>query len=241
MAPDEERPDVPENPSSDPLDAPYPDDPKLTELGKVFAWANDRSESRLAQTLAEVAKRKANKDKPPVQAADADAVAALEELRAEIGQNEQGEVVEVNLNGTQITDGGLVHLKGLTDLQALNLGCTKITDAGLVHLKGLTGLQELGLSNTQITDAGLVHLKGLTELQTLYLDIIRITDTGLVHLKGLATLQMLFFRQTQITDAGLVHLKGLVNLLSLYLHKTQVTDTGVADLQKALPNCEISK
>ncbi len=52
----DERPDVPEGDPSDPLDAPYPDNPNLSELGKVFSWANDRSESRLAETL--------NKDNP---------------------------------------------------------------------------------------------------------------------------------------------------------------------------------
>lgn len=52
----EERPDVPEGDPSDPLDAPYPEDADMTDLGKAYAWANDRSESRLLQTL--------SKDKP---------------------------------------------------------------------------------------------------------------------------------------------------------------------------------
>ena len=37
--------------------------------------------------------------------------------------------------------------------------CTKITDAGLVHLKGLTNLQELDLSRTRTTDAGVAELQ----------------------------------------------------------------------------------
>ncbi len=41
---------------------------------------------------------------------------------------------------------------------------------------------------------------------------------------------------TKITDAGLVHLTGLTELQEFNLR-----DAGVADLQKALPNCEISK
>jgi len=56
----------------------------------------------------------AKTDKPPAQAADADA--ALKNLGAEIHRNEQGEVVAVNLWATEITDAGLVHLKGLTGL-----------------------------------------------------------------------------------------------------------------------------
>ena len=144
-----------------------------------------------------------------------DPVAALEKLRAKITRNEQGEVVNVNLSGTQITDAGLAHIKGMTRLQHLHLGQTKITDAGLVHLKGLTNLQALYLGG-QVTDAGLVHLEGLTNLQALGL------------------------RGTKVTNAGLVHLAGLTNLTFVDLGETQVTDAGVAELQQALPNCRIS-
>ena len=45
---------------------------------------------------------------------------------------------------------------------------------------------------------------------------------------------------SQITDAGLVHLKRLTKLQGLNLYGCQIiTDSGVAELQKALPNCEI--
>jgi Leucine-rich repeat (LRR) protein len=62
-----------------------------------------------------------------------------------------------------------------------------------------------------------------------------------VHLKGLSNLQKLYLRSTKITDAGLVHLKGLTKLQTLVLSETKVTEAGVAELQKALPNCKISK
>ena len=59
------------------------------------------------------------------------------------------------LVGSDGTDAGVAHLKGLTQLQLLELGNTKVTDAGLANLKGLTQLQSLDLHGTQITDAGL--------------------------------------------------------------------------------------
>ena len=43
---------------------------------------------------------------------------------------------------------------------------TQVTDAGLEHLKGLSRLQELYLDGTQVTDAGLEHLKGLSQLKS---------------------------------------------------------------------------
>ena len=59
----------------------------------------------------------------------------------------------------QVTDSGLVHLKGLTSLQYLSLDGTKVTDAGLVHLKGLTELRSLRLRKTQVTNAGVEDLQ----------------------------------------------------------------------------------
>ena len=48
----------------------------------------------------------------------------------------------------------------MSKLETLDLGfCRKITDAGLVHLKGMTNLQSLDLGGTKITDAGVADLK----------------------------------------------------------------------------------
>ena len=59
----------------------------------------------------------------------------------------------------QITDEGLVHLEGLTNLETLYLNDTQVTDAGLVHLKGLTKLEWLDLRNTEVTDKGVKKLQ----------------------------------------------------------------------------------
>ena len=72
---------------------------------------------------------------PPAQVAVIDPVAELENLRAKITRNDNGEVVALNLNLTQITDAGLVHLKGLTGLQTLGLRGTQVTDQGVADLQ----------------------------------------------------------------------------------------------------------
>ena len=73
----------------------------------------------------------------------------------------------------------------------------------------------------------------------------KITAAGLVHLKGMTWLHVLGLGGTHVTDAGLVHLKELANLQTLWLNYlgngTKVADAGVAELQKALPNCKITK
>jgi Leucine-rich repeat (LRR) protein len=57
----------------------------------------------------------------------------------------------------------------------------------------------------------------------------------------MTNLKTLGFNGTQITDSGLMHLKNLSNLEARSLSYTKVTDADIAELQKALPDCKISK
>jgi hypothetical protein len=161
-------------------------------------------------------------------------------LRKSLGHDFFYDVTWVSFDGTQATDAGLEHLKGLTCLEVLWLGDTKVTDAGLEHLKGLTNLEVLSLGYTQVTDAGLEHLKGLVNLRELDLFQTQVTDAGLVYLKEMAELRQLHLGATRLTDAGLRHLAGLTNLKRLWLNwEIPVTHDGVEELRRALPNCEI--
>ena len=47
-----------------------------------------------------------------------------------------------------------MSIKRLTKLQSLNLEQTQVTGTGLVHLRGLTKLQSLNLMETPVTEAG---------------------------------------------------------------------------------------
>jgi len=160
-------------------------------------------------------------------------------LRQILGDDSFARVDEVRFFGTHETDAGLVHLADLTKLESLYLSRTHVTDEGLRHVARLKGLKVLVLSDTPTSDDGLAHLAGMVNLQTLWLAFTHVSDAGLVHLAGLRGLTDLSLARTQVTDSGLVHLAGLTKLKSLHLGETQVTDAGIAELQKALPNCEI--
>jgi internalin A len=145
-----------------------------------------------------------------------DAIAAIKELSGKVSLDHHAvEVISVDLRGTQITDAGLEHLKGLTSLKSLYLNGTQITDAGLEHLKVLNSLTQLNLGRTKITDAGLEHLKVLNSLTQLGLD------------------------DTQITGAGLEHLNVLNSLKLLQLNRTYITNAGLSELESALPKCKV--
>jgi Leucine Rich repeat len=137
------------------------------------------------------------------------------------------------------TDGTIVEVGHLTQLERLQLIGGIASDGGLIHLKGLTKLSGLSLSNNQVSDAGLVHLNGLTKLSDLDHSYNQVSDAGLVHLKGLTKLSVLDLERTQITDAGLAHLNGLSELRNIGLTGTRVTQSGVQELQKELPNAQI--
>lgn len=60
---------------------------------------------------------------------------------------------EMSLSGTNIADGRLKQLEGVSTLYKLDLSDTGITDAGLEHLKSLPQLKELNLHHTSVSDS----------------------------------------------------------------------------------------
>ena len=166
----------------------------------------------------------------------------------------------LELSFTQVTDEGLMGLKGLRNLTTLSLGSTRVTDEGLKELKDLRNLTSLNLAFTEVTDAGLKELKDLKNLTSLYLSGTQVTDAGLKQLREIGLLHALSratakdgkrptgpedittldLNGTKVTDAGLKELKDLRNLTALEL-PAAVTDAGLKELKEALPNCRISK
>jgi hypothetical protein len=145
------------------------------------------------------------------------------------------------LNGANITDAGMKHLKEITSLKELYLGGTKITDSGLVNLKGMVYLRQLDIANTRVSDVGLERLKGLTGLQELDLLGTRISDAGLEHLKGMTQLRVL-----RISPLGAVRDPLIHSIESPGHYKTMhpsngtgITAAGLANLEKLLPNVKI--
>lgn len=142
----------------------------------------------------------------------------------------------------RITDAGLAHLSGMTDLRKLALNGTSVTGPGLRHIAQLRKLELLSLDNTPVTDEGLAHLRDLRSLKMLFMSDTKISDEGLrqlTHLSHLDSLEDLQFSNTNVTDEGLKHLYTLTGLKRVLLGGTNTTPAGVSALREALPNCKI--
>ena len=139
---------------------------------------------------------------------------------------------KLSLWTTDITDGGLSELRELADLESLALGQSPLTDAGIKEIAGLKKRRVLTVFNMQgITNAALPFLKELTELEDLNLARTMVTDAGLKDLRGLQQLRSLDLSLTEVTDAGIVHLNGLKQLRTLRLNRIKSVGQGLRHLQ----------
>ncbi|MEM7518432.1 MAG: hypothetical protein AAF368_16105, partial [Planctomycetota bacterium] len=95
---------------------------------------------------------------------------------------ERAELRELRLMGAQqISDAGVAHLADLS-LVGLDLAMTKVTNEGIQHLAGMTDLALLDLSNTRVTAAVLRQLSAFAHLEDLALAGINLGVNDLRHL-----------------------------------------------------------
>ena len=93
-------------------------------------------------------------------------------------------LIAVKIGSTAITEGALIsELPKMKNLTKLDLNQTEITDGGLDAVAQLKELQWLNLYGTKVTDAGLLKLKGLPKLEKLYLWNSKATPEGAAVLK----------------------------------------------------------
>ena len=83
---------------------------------------------------------------------------------------DQPDIEDVQLSRAREEDVILSFLQDARKLRFLSVDGTGMTDAGLVHLKGLVSLEALIIRGQPITDAGLAHLEGLPRLRMVELD-----------------------------------------------------------------------
>ena len=120
-----------------------------------------------------------------------------------------------------LTDAGLLHLSGLTQLRELLLSCITFTDSGLQHLATLKQLRSLAIPDGIISNKGLRHVASLEHLEHLNLTgCSGFTVRGLGRVtRALVRLQHLDLTDWHLTDGELTYLGSRlpIHLLRLNL------------------------
>lgn len=154
------------------------------------------------------------------------------------------------LGGPNMTDAGLVHLRGLKSLRSIELrgeGFSDaalplladlsisvralegpgFTDAALPRLAGTREVSSLQLIRTRITPAGLEQLKAFPKLVYLTIEGARISEDGIRHIAALRQLTYLNLNDTDVSDSELQAITGLTELVGLHLANTEITASGM--------------
>ncbi|MGH9673223.1 MAG: leucine-rich repeat domain-containing protein, partial [Bryobacteraceae bacterium] len=148
----------------------------------------------------------------------------------------------VDLLGTLIEPGDLVHLSKLRRLKSLVLpgpmwnpvaGDKRDGSIDLGHLRENTSLEKFQLGHTfneqiNISDPGLARLAPLENLIELRLKLTKVTGTTLTPFRKLRRLDL---THTQTNNAGLLAVSSLHELETLYLSETKITDEGLKHLR----------
>ena len=108
---------------------------------------------------------------------------SLKKPEGELTEADLGNVIELILADTRITDEGLKEMAKLQRLETLQLSYTRVTDAGIKELAKSQQLGTLFLTDTQITDAGLKDVTKLHKLKMLRIRGTKVTKAGVAEFK----------------------------------------------------------
>jgi len=141
-------------------------------------------------------------------------------IRSLFGSEYVYSVIQINLNGTRVSDRNVQALSRLRALERLNLSQTAVSDTALKTLPRLHGLEEVNVEATSVSDAGMVYLSQCQQLRYLWLRDTQITDNSVQLIVQLSALKKLDIRGTAITPGGVVRLLDARPDVEIY-HESQ--------------------
>ncbi len=122
---------------------------------------------------------------------------------------------------SQITDAGMAALGQMQSLKRLNLWRDAISDDGVKHFRGLTNMEWLNVDNTQLSDLGLEAFQAMSKLTFLHLGSTGVSDAGMPKLKPLKSLKDLKVTRTSVTEKGVEELLKDLPSTSIQLKYTE--------------------
>ncbi len=134
----------------------------------------------------------------------------------------------IAIDGGNVTDDGLLNLRGLRALNGLRLANTpRVAPKGMQVLTSLPNLLSVILDGKNFTDEHLAALRDCARLTRLVLNTPSITDAAVEPLTQLPELVYLNLIYSPITDDGLKRLLSVPKLSELVVANTKVTDDGL--------------
>ena len=138
----------------------------------------------------------------------------------------------LRLEGTLISNAGLAHLSGMSQMELLALRNAAITNLDAIGT--MARLKALDLDGSSIGDAALETVANFRDLEAVWLGNTMITDVGLAHICALPKVQFLDLRHTHVHDDSVPRLCGLPLIANLDLSDTDITDCGLDELADGL-------
>jgi len=138
------------------------------------------------------------------------------------------DLIELNLEQTNVDDSMLFELPQLGGLETLRLSSTLVTDAGLKIMADFPNLKTLALMDADIDGIGLTNLSHVPQLSTLRVQSRR-GDEILSYLETLGEMQTLTI-SAPLTNDGVEQLVRFPKLKFLALIKTRIRGPGIARL-----------
>jgi hypothetical protein len=144
------------------------------------------------------------------------------------------------VRGDGMTDAGMAHLAGMSELVELGVLSENIAGPGYDQLAVIKGLKKLHLG-ARVTDGVLEHVAKLKQLESLDLwQADEVTDAGFARIATLPRLRTLSIASSPlVTEAGVAKLAALDHLEELELKTIRVSRAAIDKLQGQLPNCKI--
>jgi hypothetical protein len=171
-----------------------------------------------------------------VKSLDLNGVSVTDEGLGPIGKMRSLEQLII-AEGSPVTDAGVAHLAHLGNLREVRIPRSRISDDSLILLSGLPSMENLSLEGNHFTDRGLTGLQGRESLKIVWIGHgdLQFSDAALAHLKGFNKLEVLDIEGAPVTANGIKQLRGLKKLRVLYVNLNRRTDEEWRALEEAFP------
>jgi hypothetical protein len=157
----------------------------------------------------------------------------IDALGGRIERTPGGEITAVNLRASWVSDGDLIELARMPQLQRLDLSQTRISDQGLAYLKTASSLVEVNLAYAEkLGDPAHAVVKHWKNLRRLNLRGTVIADETAASAASLPQLEVLDIADTIVGDVGVEALAAAQKLKELSMGNIRMSEVGFQSLRQ---------